>query len=59
MLLIGATVGLPVTNTEKSDHTPVEAPLPSDTETVQVIELPARKGLGAVQLRLDAVVGMP
>jgi len=45
--------------TAKSEDTPVEAPLLSDTEIVQVIALPVLCGVPAVQDKPEAVVGVP
>jgi len=46
-------------DTEKSDARPVLAPVKSETEMVQEIAAPTRRGLAALQLRLDICVGTP
>ena len=48
-----------VEETEKSEAKPVEAPLASETLTVQDIATPVRWGTVDTHTRLEAVVGIP
>jgi hypothetical protein len=52
-------VKVSVAETAKSFATPVVAPLELDTEMVQIINNPTRAGAVLLQVKIEAVVGIP